>query len=327
MLIGICCCGCEGCDDYTVDISVQGNSVVWFDWRANSEYIFDKSEYEKAIEAVRMNHYRQVERHVSDMLRHTTTKEQYVFNWASVTLKENVITLNYSKPHTKQPDTVQKMYEIEWSENDKWNIEKIKPRIQRFIRVVLQEGEYMVDRALEIAYNFLYGSVVGKNQRSYLFNLIKTALNCNTQQEKIVALFHSDPLLVHDQRELEDLKEEGFASDIINAIACLMKLRKHHQRKREDYDHFIKRIVTDDIAFQVVKIQDQVKDENKENPINKALEIAWENHSGQMDKNGKPYILHLIRKALHCNTENEKIEALLQDNITNKIKLIKEIKK
>ncbi len=106
-----------------------------------------------------------------------------------------------------------------------------------------------------------------------------------------------------------------------------MKLRKHHQRKREEYDHFIKRIVTDDIAFQVVKIQDQVKDENKENPINKALEIAWENHSGQMDKDGKPYILHLIRKALHCNTENEKIEALLQDNITNKIKLIKEIKR
>lgn len=129
-----CCCGCEGCDDYTVDVSVQGNSVVWFDWRADSEYIFDKSEYEKAIEVVRMNHYRQVEKHVPDMLRHTTTKEQYVFNWASVTSKENVITLNYSKPHTKQPDTVQKMYEIEWSENDKWNIEKIKPRIQRFIR-------------------------------------------------------------------------------------------------------------------------------------------------------------------------------------------------
>lgn len=134
LLIGICCCGCEGCDDYTVDVSVQGNSVVWFDWRVDSEYIFDKSEYEKAIEAVRMNHYRQVEKHVPDMLRHTTTKEQYVFNWASVTSKENVITLNYSKPHTKQPDTVQKMYEIEWSENDKWNIEKIKPRIQRFIR-------------------------------------------------------------------------------------------------------------------------------------------------------------------------------------------------
>ncbi|HHV86676.1 MAG TPA: hypothetical protein GXX42_12830 [Petrimonas sp.] len=185
----------------------------------------------------------------------------------------------------------------------------------------------MVDRALEIAYNFLYGSVAGKNQRSYLFNPVKTALNCNTQQEKIVALFHSDPPLVHDQRELENLKEEGFASDITDAIACLMKLRKHHQRKREDYDHFMKRIVTDDIAFQVVKIQDQVKDENKENPINNALEIAWENHSEQLDKNGKSYILYLIKKALHCNTEDEKIGVLLHDDTTNEIKLIKDIKK
>ncbi len=327
LLIGICCCGCEGCDDYTVDVSLQGNSIVWSDWRAKSEYIFDKCEYEKAIEMVRMNHYRHVEKHVSNMLRQTMTKEQYVFNWASVTLKENVITLNYSKPDTKQPDTVQKIYEIEWSENDKWDIEKIKPRIQRFIRIVLQEGEYMVDTALEIAYNILYdNTLVVKNRHSNLFNHVKVALNCKTQQEKIVALLYSDPPLVCNSRTSEDLKEEGFTSDVINAIECLMKLKGYQPRKEEKYDRFLKRVLANDIAFQVAKNQNQVKDGNKENRINKALEIAWNTHSEQLGKDRKPYILHLIRKALHCNTEDEKIEALLRDDITKDIKLIKEIK-
>ena len=46
---------------------------------------------------------------------------------------------------------------------------------------------------------------------------------------------------------------------------------------------------------------------------NKALEIAYKAYIGQLDKGGSPYILHLVRVALHCQTEDEKIVALLHD--------------
>ena len=46
---------------------------------------------------------------------------------------------------------------------------------------------------------------------------------------------------------------------------------------------------------------------------NKALEIAYKAHIGQLDKGGSSYILHPVRVALHCQTEDEKIVALLHD--------------
>ena len=47
----------------------------------------------------------------------------------------------------------------------------------------------------------------------------------------------------------------------------------------------------------------------------KALHIARKAHNGQTDKAGKPYILHPIRVAQRCNTDTERIVALLHDVI------------
>lgn len=47
----------------------------------------------------------------------------------------------------------------------------------------------------------------------------------------------------------------------------------------------------------------------------KALHIAQKAHEGQTDKAGKPYILHPIRVAQRCNTDTERIVALLHDVI------------
>ena len=40
--------------------------------------------------------------------------------------------------------------------------------------------------------------------------------------------------------------------------------------------------------------------------LNKALNIAYKAHIGQLDKGGSPYILHPVRVALHCQTEDER---------------------
>lgn len=47
--------------------------------------------------------------------------------------------------------------------------------------------------------------------------------------------------------------------------------------------------------------------------IEKAIEIALNAHKGQVDKNGQPYILHVMRVGLRGRTENEKIVGILHD--------------
>ena len=49
--------------------------------------------------------------------------------------------------------------------------------------------------------------------------------------------------------------------------------------------------------------------------LKKALDIATNAHKEQIDKAGKPYILHPIRVSERCNTVEEKIVALLHDVI------------
>lgn len=47
--------------------------------------------------------------------------------------------------------------------------------------------------------------------------------------------------------------------------------------------------------------------------INKALSVALKAHDSQLDKGGHPYIFHPVRVALHCDTESEKVVALMHD--------------
>lgn len=49
--------------------------------------------------------------------------------------------------------------------------------------------------------------------------------------------------------------------------------------------------------------------------LEKAIRIATEAHEGQLDKAGKPYILHPLRAMESCGTETEKICAVLHDVI------------
>lgn len=47
--------------------------------------------------------------------------------------------------------------------------------------------------------------------------------------------------------------------------------------------------------------------------LNKAIQIAVKAHEGQVDKGGNPYILHSLRVMLSCNSEIERICAVLHD--------------
>jgi len=47
--------------------------------------------------------------------------------------------------------------------------------------------------------------------------------------------------------------------------------------------------------------------------LERAIAIAVEGHSGQVDKAGEPYILHPLRVMLSCATEDERIVGVLHD--------------
>ena len=47
--------------------------------------------------------------------------------------------------------------------------------------------------------------------------------------------------------------------------------------------------------------------------LEKAIHLAEKAHAGQVDKGGQPYILHPKRVADRCETEDEKITAMLHD--------------
>ena len=47
--------------------------------------------------------------------------------------------------------------------------------------------------------------------------------------------------------------------------------------------------------------------------LEKAIQLAVKYHSGQVDKAGKPYIMHLIRVMMKGETETEKVCGILHD--------------
>ncbi len=57
---------------------------------------------------------------------------------------------------------------------------------------------------------------------------------------------------------------------------------------------------------------------NEEVPILKALEIATTLFENDLDKGGRPYLLHLMYVYLHVSTKHEKTVALLHDVLEDK---------
>ncbi len=128
LLIGRCTCGCEGCGDYSVSVSLDGDVVIWSDLNGLT-YEFKELEYKSAIKNIQNDHSwednnRRVERLVSDLLKQTKTKDNCIFDWASTRIKMKRITLSYSK------NCVQQLFEIDW---DGQSPESGLENVKRFI--------------------------------------------------------------------------------------------------------------------------------------------------------------------------------------------------
>jgi hypothetical protein len=112
LLIGRCSCGVVGCDDYPVDVNIYDNKITWTN-KTGLNLEFDKSDYIKAITNARADHSweskeRRVERLTTNVLKNTKTINDYKFDWTSARIKENAITVSYSK------DGQQNLFEFSW---------------------------------------------------------------------------------------------------------------------------------------------------------------------------------------------------------------------
>ena len=103
----------------------------------------------------------------------------------------------------------------------------------------------MLNRAIEIAASAHAGQV-DKSGKPYILHPLRVMMNfCDDKDEaaQICAVLHD---VVEDTYvTLDDLHAEGFSDDIITALDCLTK------RNGENYDDFICRILTNQLASKV----------------------------------------------------------------------------
>jgi hypothetical protein len=89
-LVGRCKCGCEGCDDYVIEIIIDENEV---EWKSPRGYLlsFNKSEYESEILAKSNDHSwednnRTAERLVDAVFYSVVLSDGWSYDWASPAL-------------------------------------------------------------------------------------------------------------------------------------------------------------------------------------------------------------------------------------------------
>lgn len=89
---------------------------------------------------------------------------------------------------------------------------------------------------------------VDKGGKPYYLHPFHVALNCITEEQKIVALLH-DVIEDNDNYSIDYFSKQGFSPIVLEALNIIT------HKKNEDYGAYIKRIKTNDIA-KAVKIQD-----------------------------------------------------------------------
>lgn len=110
----------------------------------------------------------------------------------------------------------------------------------------MEEYQQLLERAAKICLS-VHAEQRDKAGKAYFMHPFRVAMNCDTDEEKIVALLHD---IVEDGDIDKDfLLAQGFSHEIINAILSLTR------REEETYNEFIKRVALNPLARRI-KIKD-----------------------------------------------------------------------
>jgi len=100
----------------------------------------------------------------------------------------------------------------------------------------------MLEKAKEIAEKAHQGQA-DKGGHPYILHPVRVMERCETEEEKIIAILHD--VLEDSDYALGDLRKEGFAEEILEALVCLT-----HQ-EGEDYMAYIERVCQNPMAARV----------------------------------------------------------------------------
>ena len=101
---------------------------------------------------------------------------------------------------------------------------------------------YQIEKALEIALK-AHNDQKDRYGRPYILHPLRIMMKMEKDIYKTVAILHD---VVEDSDiTLNELKDEGFSNNIIEAVACLTK------RKGENYFDYIHRVMSNPVAIEV----------------------------------------------------------------------------
>lgn len=310
LLLGICICGCEGCDDFLVTQEIKDEIVVWKTLYQYEEvtYRFDLEQYKKALKALDRNaihcYEKTAERIAADLLKNTSPHYGYEFEKAIASANNRKITVFYGNGKAELS------YVIDWNGKYEYGAggnecSDASPNIRWFIAKVLFVNEYLLTRAY---YNSLYNlsHVYSNNNHKepIIYSRLRTALLCETRKEMVVTLYYATDYI---DKLIEELSCLEVSEKVIEAVECFDKYCFKDKFRdiaglefQRDLD-----IINNPLAK---KVASAIVSESDGMPKVVLKAFDWVRENGDFEN-----LKHCVCIALNCNTMEQRVAALLHN--------------
>lgn len=310
LLLGICICGCEGCDDFLVTQEIKDEIVVWKTLYQYEEvtYRFDLEQYKKALKALDRNaihcYEKTAERIAADLLKNTSPHYGYEFEKAIASANNRKITVFYGNGKAELS------YVIDWNGKYEYGAGRnecsdASPNIRWFIAKVLFVNEYLLTRAY---YNSLYNlsHVYSNNNHKepIIYSRLRTALLCETRKEMVVTLYYATDYI---DKLIEELSCLEVSEKVIEAVECFDKYcfkDKFRDIAGPEFQRDLD-IINNPLAK---KVASAIVSESDGMPKVVLKAFDWVRENGDFEN-----LKHCVCIALNCNTMEQRVAALLHN--------------
>lgn len=310
LLLGICICGCEGCDDFLVTQEIKDEIVVWKTLYQYEEvtYRFDLEQYKKALKALDRNaihcYEKTAERIAADLLKNTSPHYGYEFEKAIASANNRKITVFYGNGKSELS------YVIDWNGKYEYGAggnecSDASPNIRWFIAKVLFVNEYLLTRAY---YNSLYNlsHVYSNNNHKepIIYSRLRTALLCETRKEMVVTLYYATDYI---DKLIEELSCLEVSEKVIEAVECFDKYCFKDKFRDIAVPEFQRDldIINNPLAK---KVASAIVSESDGMPKVVLKAFDWVRENGDFEN-----LKHCVCIALNCNTMEQRVAALLHN--------------